>query len=287
MEPIKCEMCGSNDIVKSDGLYVCRHCGTKYTVEEARNLFYASETAKLENLYSLARRHADTKDYNSARQYYKEILLIDANNWEPIFFASYYTVCCSNYNSIDKNLKDFVNMFPHVLDAITDESCEGNLRQVADKTSLLASLLFNSFANTYNDPAVNKYYTAERLEFNDHYLTVDAHVLADMLYNLGDSIDARWQGMFKSIVCRLWDQANLYSREGGCNRSKIAHYEKKIALYDCTDLVRNKIIADKEHEILQNEIKRKKNDTRAQIIMYVIMTLAFFLLMWTCNRCLS
>ena len=38
MKAIKCEMCGSNDVVKQDGLFVCQNCGTKYSVEEARKL---------------------------------------------------------------------------------------------------------------------------------------------------------------------------------------------------------------------------------------------------------
>lgn len=38
MKTLKCEMCGSNDVVKQDGLYVCQHCGTKYSVEEARKM---------------------------------------------------------------------------------------------------------------------------------------------------------------------------------------------------------------------------------------------------------
>ena len=34
MQAMVCEMCHSNDLIKQDGLYVCQHCGTKYTVEE-------------------------------------------------------------------------------------------------------------------------------------------------------------------------------------------------------------------------------------------------------------
>ena len=33
-----CEICGSTDLVKQDGFFVCQSCGTKYTVEEARKL---------------------------------------------------------------------------------------------------------------------------------------------------------------------------------------------------------------------------------------------------------
>lgn len=32
------EICGSNDIMKHDGCYVCQECGIKYSVEEARKL---------------------------------------------------------------------------------------------------------------------------------------------------------------------------------------------------------------------------------------------------------
>lgn len=36
MKQLICELCGSSDLVKSDGMFVCQECGTKYTVEEAK-----------------------------------------------------------------------------------------------------------------------------------------------------------------------------------------------------------------------------------------------------------
>lgn len=38
MKQLTCEMCGGNDLVKQDGVFVCQHCGTKYSVEEAKKL---------------------------------------------------------------------------------------------------------------------------------------------------------------------------------------------------------------------------------------------------------
>lgn len=38
MKAMVCELCGSNDLVKQNGAFVCRHCGTKYSVEEAKKL---------------------------------------------------------------------------------------------------------------------------------------------------------------------------------------------------------------------------------------------------------
>ena len=38
MKAMVCEMCGSQDLVKQDGMFVCQNCGTKYSVEEAKKL---------------------------------------------------------------------------------------------------------------------------------------------------------------------------------------------------------------------------------------------------------
>ena len=93
MKALACEMCGSNDVVKQDGLYVCQHCNTKYTLEEARKLMIEGKvdvtgstvkvdnTDELENLYELARRAVKEKNtektlvkmdifcYNKANKY--------------------------------------------------------------------------------------------------------------------------------------------------------------------------------------------------------------------------
>ena len=38
MKMIACDVCGSTELVKKDGLFVCQYCGCKYTVEEVRKL---------------------------------------------------------------------------------------------------------------------------------------------------------------------------------------------------------------------------------------------------------
>lgn len=36
MKQLVCEMCGSKDLVKDGGVFVCQSCGCKYSVEEAK-----------------------------------------------------------------------------------------------------------------------------------------------------------------------------------------------------------------------------------------------------------
>lgn len=38
MKQLTCEMCGSTDLIKKDGVFVCQTCGCKYSVEEARKM---------------------------------------------------------------------------------------------------------------------------------------------------------------------------------------------------------------------------------------------------------
>lgn len=38
MKQLTCEMCGSTDLMKQDGIFVCQTCGCKYSVEEAKKL---------------------------------------------------------------------------------------------------------------------------------------------------------------------------------------------------------------------------------------------------------
>ena len=38
MKQLICEMCGSTDLLKQDGVFVCQSCGTKYSVEEAKKM---------------------------------------------------------------------------------------------------------------------------------------------------------------------------------------------------------------------------------------------------------
>ena len=44
MKQLKCEMCGSTDLIKQEGVFVCQGCGCKYSIEEAKKMM-AEESA--------------------------------------------------------------------------------------------------------------------------------------------------------------------------------------------------------------------------------------------------
>ncbi len=106
MKQLTCEMCGSTDLVKQDGMYVCQSCATKYSVEEAKKLMIEGtvdvsgsevkidSSKQLENLRTLAHRAQESSDSKSAAKYFEEILLADPDDWE----ANFYSVLYSSFN---------------------------------------------------------------------------------------------------------------------------------------------------------------------------------------------
>lgn len=137
MKQLTCEMCGSTDLVKQDGMYVCQSCGTKYSVEEAKKMMIegtvevqgtvkVDSSDHLKNLYTLARRARDNDDSENAAKYYDEIAIEDPNSWEAQFYKVYYScinikiaqmgsACLRLSNSID-------NVFEMIAESIQNES---------------------------------------------------------------------------------------------------------------------------------------------------------------------
>lgn len=87
MKQMTCEMCGSTELVKQDGFFVCQTCGTKYSVEEAKKMMVEgtvnlqiSRDNEVPNLLRLAKTANAGENYYDAVNYAEEILTIDASN---------------------------------------------------------------------------------------------------------------------------------------------------------------------------------------------------------------
>ena len=124
MKQLTCEMCGSTDLMKQDGVFVCQTCGTKYSVEEAKKMMVegtvdvTGSTVKVDtsdelaNLYQLAHRAKIENNIENAAKYYDMILIKDPTSWEAAFYSVYYQALnckiiqiessvCSIQNSLD------------------------------------------------------------------------------------------------------------------------------------------------------------------------------------------
>lgn len=101
MKQLTCEMCGSTDLIKDGGVFVCQSCGCKYSIEEAKRMMIEGtvdvqgtvsidNSQKLAKLIQLAQRAKNGGNSRDAQKYYDMILLEDTENWEAIFYHTYF-----------------------------------------------------------------------------------------------------------------------------------------------------------------------------------------------------
>ena len=126
MKAIKCEMCGSTDFQKQDGMFVCQHCKTKYSVEEAKKIMVEiDDSKKLPNLYERARKSLEVGDLAHAAEYYKEILDIVPQDWEAYFYSYLGEITSFTNAEAASVLSKLGNTIPPAYDmAIKDCSAE-------------------------------------------------------------------------------------------------------------------------------------------------------------------
>ena len=112
MKQLVCEMCGSTDLLKDGGVFVCQSCGCKYTVEEARKMMVegvvevqgtvsidntvdvqgtvqVDNTANVERYLANARRAKEKQDWEEVEKYYNMVEQNDPDNIEAIFYSAY------------------------------------------------------------------------------------------------------------------------------------------------------------------------------------------------------
>ena len=162
MKPLTCEMCGSNNIIKQDGLFVCQHCGTKYSVEEARKMMIEGTVTvkidtsdELEKLYQLARRAKDVNDIENAAKYYSMILIKDPRSWEATFYAVYYKIMGDRsvdvYTAYSSVINSIETAFKLIKENIVDKNEQIKvIEEIRLKCIYLPPFLFEIAKNRYN-----------------------------------------------------------------------------------------------------------------------------------------
>ena len=256
MKAIKCEMCGSNDLVKQDGLYVCQNCGTKYTVEEAKKLMIEGtvevkgtvtidSSDELRNLYELARRAVLNDNSENASKYYNQILLKDPNSWEANFYSVYYTAKACAFDQISSAADTLKNCLYSLLKLIKESALEDAerlnvIKEVTEKSIEIAQFLFNKTKNHY----------AVELEMKDALKLVEREIFVqkytsnvvsakDILKELGNKLDVLYNGEYsvQSVAC--WKECIvllneirplLYNKK--TNSEEIDYYKNQIKKYD-------------------------------------------------------
>ena len=92
MKQLTCEMCGSTDLLKQDGVFVCQTCGTKYSVEDAKKMMIegtvnvsgtvkVDNTDKINNYLEMAEAASDAGNNQEAESYCNKVIEIEPANY--------------------------------------------------------------------------------------------------------------------------------------------------------------------------------------------------------------
>lgn len=147
MSRLTCELCGSTDFLKQDGVFVCQSCGTKYSVEEAKKLMGVgtatvantvavnhtttpSSTSPIDNWLKRAFMLIADGEWGEARDYCHKVLDYDTENAQAYIGMLMIDLRIKNQSDIKNCFLDYTqnNNFQKALrfgDAALKETLRG------------------------------------------------------------------------------------------------------------------------------------------------------------------
>lgn len=146
MKQLTCEMCGSTELMKQDGVFVCQTCGTKYSVEEAKKMMVegtvevkgtvkVDDSSKIDNYYKMAESAYNAGNKQEAENYCNKIIEIDPENYKAWFLkgkaAGWQSTLANN------RLQEAINCFVTAINNATDDDKENIKNQIIEETTNL------------------------------------------------------------------------------------------------------------------------------------------------------
>ncbi|MCD7760829.1 MAG: hypothetical protein LUH16_03520 [Clostridiales bacterium] len=198
MKQLTCEMCGSTDLVKQDGVFVCQVCGCKYSIEDAKKMMVegtvevagtvkVDRSEELRNLYEIARRAKKDNNSQNAQKYYEQILTKDPGSWEANFYTVYYQSMNCKIGEIGSAAIRLSNCENSVLELIRDniEASSDRLSvvlEIGEKLIDISKMLFYGYKNHYDGISADI-----RNQYTGDYAT-NCGAARDILYLYGDNV---------------------------------------------------------------------------------------------------
>ena len=253
MKALVCEICSGNELVKNDGLYTCQYCGTKYTVEEVKNLMIegtvdvkgtvkVDTSDELKNLYVLARRAKDDENHENANKYYEMILVKEPLCWEANFYSVYFKQFECTIAEIFTAGTTVTNCLETVIKLIKGSTDDVDLKrkvasEVGTRCIVLSEMLYNAAKTHHKEIAFEIRHEYDQEFCNNAISAVlllysyGDHLINIMGDEFGDIASASWE-----IGIKLHNHHDLLSKlaDKELNKNTIAEYVEKIKKHNPT-----------------------------------------------------
>ncbi len=215
MKALTCEMCGSTNLVKKDGVFVCQSCGTQYSVEEAKKMMVegtvdvkgtvkVDNSDELKNLFEIARRAKDSGNYENAAKYYDMILAKDPQSWEANFYLYFGKLMTCQKEEIESCSVSLYKTFDFVFQLIGDEykSQDEQKNIILELEKRLTEVQSDAWSRASKLIKVDDNFNAQGKEF---YQAVTE--LNKILYQFGDCLEKYFGDNYSDVAVHLWKQA--------------------------------------------------------------------------------
>lgn len=266
MKRLICEMCGSTDLMKDGGVFVCQSCGCKYSVEEARKMMVegtvdvrgtvqVDNSAFVQKYLENARRAKEKEDWEETEKYYNMVEQNDPNNIEAIFYSSYGKAKTSlvdgdiyKRQAVFKVLKNCISVIDDKYQIDNGEENKFAIESMAKDLSalFLSNFVFTEWKNGYgvvtrtNKNETYELFSQLLIQFRESILNIAKiddhaylHTSLKLTYTAILLLSDAWNQGFKDRV-NSWIKeadANIENiRERRITEYWVAHPEEKTAL---------------------------------------------------------
>lgn len=160
MKKLTCELCGSTDFIKENGVFVCQSCGCKYSIDEARKLMNESivqvegvvkvdDTDKVATYKEIAINAYNSGNTKEAYQYFLKVLEINPTDYQSIFYKG---MCRGWETSLLKpHVAEAVNAYHQAVKYIPDDISKATkITFVNDLISLMSAWFDKAQQNFFN-----------------------------------------------------------------------------------------------------------------------------------------
>lgn len=158
MKQLSCEMCGSTDLLKTDGVFVCQNCGCKYSVEEAKKMMVegvvqvegtvkVDKTAQIENYLTMAQEANSAGNSEEAESYANKVLEIDPNDWRALLIKG---AAVGWQSTIQNNrIPEAYDIFSRVIYNCGFDNLKQTIEAIEASASALSLAMLKSYCNRY------------------------------------------------------------------------------------------------------------------------------------------
>ena len=231
MKRLTCEMCGSTDLIKQDGVFVCQTCGCKYSVEEARKMMVegtvevtgtvkVDNTGLIESYLQMAENALEANNNAEAENYANKIIEIDPKAWRAWFIkgkaSGWQTTGRSN--RYPESIVNWINSYQFAPEEEKAELAERIKNEAMSISAALLQMECNNFANYRSEDNKNDI---------ENTLSLIRKQLVEL--NTKTGINA-YSDAFETILARtvntcVVNASNAANKEFGTDRSQQSKYK--------------------------------------------------------------